>query len=217
MFLEANRHYSIADRIILHLDHALRTISGNSLTTDRINPAFNIPEPDLKVCEKQNTLGLMRVNHAGEIAAQGLYQGQSLTAHNYLIKQAMEQSAREENDHLCWCRTRLQELGGHPSYLTPVWYMGSLLLGMMAGAIGDKWSLSFLEETEKQVTEHLEGHQQRLSEKDLKTAKIIAQMRIDEANHADKAREAGAVPLPAFIKRGMQTFAKIMTISAYYI
>ena len=217
MFLDDERHYSLLDKAIAHFDHALRTIAGKPLTTDRPHPAEDTPEAELSVTEKKHVAGLMRVNHAGEVSAQGLYQGQSLTARDANIRQNMAESAKEENDHLAWCENRLHELGSHKSVLAPVWYTGSLLIGMIAGLAGDKWSLGFVEETEQQVTNHLENHETRLPDQDQKTAKIIAQMKLDEAEHAAKANQAGAEELPYAIKSLMQAVSKVMTSTAYYI
>lgn len=217
MFLEANRRYTLADHAVAHFDHALRTLLGKPLVTERQYPAADIDEPSLTSEEKSEIAGLMRVNHSGEVAAQGLYQGQALTAKNSAVKVAMEHSAREENDHLAWCQRRLAELQGRRSYLDPVWFTGSLLIGMIAGLAGDQWSLGFVEETEQQVTAHLSGHEERLPKHDLKTTKIIQQMKLDEATHADSANSAGAEALPFFIKKIMQFTAKIMTSAAYYI
>jgi len=171
----------------------------------------------LTSAEKRHIAGLMRVNQAGEVAAQGLYQGQALAAKNLSIKQAMQRSAHEENDHLNWCQNRLKELDSHTSCLNLVWYTGSLLIGIIAGLVGDQWSLGFVEETELQVTQHLMNHQQRLPAHDLKTAKILQQMQIDEAAHADKAKSEGGEELPLAIKKIMQLFSKVMTSTAYYI
>ena len=217
MFLEANREYSVFDKMISHFDHALRTVVGKPLVTTRQNPAQNVPVSELNTKEKQQVAGLMRVNHAGEVAAQGLYQGHMLTARTDKTRVDMEQSAQEENDHLAWCEARLEELDSHKSYLSPAWYAGSLLIGMAAGLAGDKWSLGFVEETEQQVTDHLERHQEQLPEQDLKTAAIINQMKIDETQHAEKANQAGAQALPEVIRKLMQITAKIMTSTAYHV
>lgn len=217
MFLEQNRSYSLIDCTIAHIDHGLRTLFGKPLTTKRPSPGKEISETELSLAERRQVLALMRVNHSGEVAAQGLYQGQALTCRDPLINSTLEQSAQEENDHLVWCKDRLQELGGQTSFLNPIWYLGSLCIGMLAGMAGDTWSLGFVEETEHQVTLHLSSHEQRLPAHDQKTASILAQMKIDEANHADKARYAGAYELPTGVKYLMQLTAKIMTSTAYYI
>lgn len=217
MFLESNRQYSLVDRLISHGDHILRTICGKPLVTERANPAANVEDTELTPVEKRHVTGLMRVNHAGEVAAQGLYQGQAITARDSIIRDTMQRSAQEENDHLAWCQTRIEELAGHTSYLNPAWYIGSLLMGMAAGLAGDKWSLGFVEETEHQVTKHLHEHEQQLPPHDQKTAKIVAQMKLDEATHADKANHAGAETLPSVVKKLMSLTAKVMTSTAYYV
>jgi len=159
----------------------------------------------------------MRVNHAGEVCAQALYQGQALTAKQESTRIQMEQAAREENDHLVWCRQRIRELGGHTSLLNPVWYTGSLALGAASGVIGDKWSLGFLAETEHQVVKHLDGHLQRLPANDNRSRAILEQMKEDEAKHKATALSAGGAVLPAAISKLMTLASRIMTFTAYRI
>ena len=159
----------------------------------------------------------MRVNHSGEICAQALYQGQALTARNPAAKAALEQAALEETEHLSWCETRIHELGSHTSYLNPLWYGGSLAIGALAGALGDKWNLGFLAETEHQVERHLKSHLARLPEVDLKSRAVVEQMQVDEARHAATALEQGGVALPLPIKQGMQLTSKLMTRAAYWV
>lgn len=158
----------------------------------------------------------MRVNHAGEIAAQALYQGQSITARNAATRENMQKSADEEMDHLAWCHDRLQELNSHTSVLAPFWYVGSLCIGAVAGIAGDKWSLGFVAETEHQVMKHLDSHLQKIPAKDKKSRQIIQQMHEDEASHADAAIAAGAVDLPKGIKTLMGLMSKVMTRTAYW-
>ena len=157
---------------------------------------------------------LMRVNHAGEVCAQALYQGQALTARSARVRKAMEQASDEENDHLAWCQARLDELGEHTSRLTPVWFVGSFAMGSLAGVFGDPWSLGFLAETERQVVRHLEDHLQRLPPGDSRSRRILEQMRIDEGRHAHRALGAGGRELPESIKRSMAGTARIMTTAA---
>ena len=157
----------------------------------------------------------MRVNHVGEVCAQALYQGQALTSRNPEQRRVLEQAAREEEDHLAWSADRIGELGGRTSVLNPLWYAGSLALGAAAGALGDRWSLGFLAETERQVERHLEGHLSQLAPEDRKTRAVVAAMRDDEAKHRATAVALGAAELPQPVKRGMQAMAKLMTTVAY--
>ena len=159
----------------------------------------------------------MRVNHSGEVAAQALYQGQAFTARLEDVREQMQEAAAEEIDHLAWCEDRLSELGAQPSILNPVWYAGSFAIGALAGLAGDRWSLGFVEETEKQVVEHLQEHLNKLPENDVRTRSIIEQMQVDEAEHGDIAKQAGAAELPAPIKAIMKLSSKIMTKSSFWI
>jgi len=213
-----NRQYTAFDNLMLQLDNALRTLSGHTVTTERPNPAQDIPETtNASPAAVSESARLMRVNHAGEVAAQGLYQGQALTARLTEVRSQMQRAAEEENDHLHWCRGRCEQLGSHTSYLDPMWYLGSLAIGAVAGAIGDKWSLGFVAETERQVVEHLEGHLQRIAQDDLKSRAILEQMKIDEAQHATHAVAAGGAELPTFIKRAMRHASRVMTKTSYWV
>jgi ubiquinone biosynthesis monooxygenase Coq7 len=167
--------------------------------------------------EKSHAAGLMRVNHAGEIAAQGLYQGHAAVVRDPRIEQQMLIAAEEELDHLGWCEERLGELGSHPSKLRPFWYAGAWAIGAVSGILGDKWSLGFIEETERQVSEHLTGHLERLPEGDAKSRAIVEQMRDEEELHGASARDAGAAELPRPVRRLMRLTAKVMTGTAYWI
>ena len=211
------KKFSKIDKIILHFDSGLRTLWGQSLGTHRPDPAQSLEEVKLTSVEQQLSARLMRVNHAGEIAAQALYQGQALTASRIDIRDKLQQSALEENDHLLWCQNRLQELNSHVSWLNPIWYPGSLMIGAVAGLAGDKWSLGFLAETERQVVKHLENHLQRLPASDHKSRAILKQMQIDEAHHAAIAVKAGAVALPRPVRWLMKQTAKIMTRTAFWV
>ena len=211
------RHYTEADRLIANFDQALRTLFGRPQTTGRPNPADAEPEAELDESERTLAARLMRINHTGEVCAQALYQGQALTARLEDVRESMERAAREENDHLAWCEQRVQELGSHTSYLNPAFYLASFGLGAAAGAIGDKWSLGFVAETERQVIEHLEGHLQKLPPQDRKSRAILEQMKIDEAHHGDTARRAGGVPLPAPVRGLMKLASKVMTGSTYWL
>ncbi len=198
-------------------DQALRTVFGEPAGSGRPDPARDFADGELTATGKARSLNLMRVNHAGEVCAQALYQGQALTARREETRQHMDQAAAEENDHLSWCRHRIHELGGHTSLLNPVWYTGSLAIGAVTGLLGDKWSLGFLAETEQQVVKHLEGHLQRLPEGDEKSRAILEQMKLDEAQHRTTALDAGGTQLPDSVKKLMSLASRIMTTTAYRI
>ena len=161
----SDRDFSIADRLLIGADRALRTMLSPSTAT-RKSPGESEPNTELKDADRCLAARLMRVNHAGEVAAQALYHGQALTARSDDVRQAMEHAAKEENDHLVWCRERVAELGSRTSVLDPIWYAGSFTLGALAGLAGDRWSLGFIAETERQVVEHLEGHLEKLPKQD---------------------------------------------------
>lgn len=212
------RHYSFFDTLLITANDALQTVFGNAVAHDRPNPAAASSQDDaLNDAEKRHAAGLMRVNHAGEIAAQALYHGQALTARSPVVQQKMASAAREENDHLAWCNERLVELDSHRSLLTPAWYAGSFAIGALAGAAGDKWSLGFVVETERQVIRHLDGHLQKLPAQDVRSRAILCQMRNDEAQHATMALAAGAAELPFPVKTLMATVSKVMTTTAYWV
>ena len=211
------RHYSPFDQLIISADTALRTLLGEPMVTERDYPANNISDAEFSVQEKKHITGLMRVNHSGEVSAQALYQGQSLTSGNREIKEKLQQAALEENDHLAWTSNRIDELGGHTSFLNPLWYGGSFAIGAFAGAIGDKWNLGFLAETEHQVVEHLESHLNKLPGGDLRSRAILEQMKTDEQKHATTAIEQGAAELPPPVKKLMAAMSKVMTGTTYYL
>lgn len=212
-----DRNYSTLDRLLDVVDTGLRTVFSTPPMGERGNPADTVEEAELSDAEKDLAGRLMRINHAGEVAAQGLYTGQALTAHLPDVREKMEQAAEEENDHLNWCATRVKEMGTHTSYLDPIWYAGSVTIGALAGLAGDKWSLGFVAETEKQVVAHLDSHLAQVDEKDKKTRAILAQMKDDEGKHATVALEAGGASLPAPIQSFMKLTSKIMTRSVYWI
>ena len=201
------------DVVVLAFDRALRTLSG-SAQARRPNPAANLAAPNLSDDERKVSISLMRVNHAGEVAAQALYQGQGLTARTHEIKSKLSHAADEELDHLAWTRQRLTELGGRPSLLDPLWYVGAFAVGAVAGAIGDKVSLGFLEATEEQVEAHLDTHLNRLPPEDAASRAIVAQMKQDEAQHAQTARALGAETLPRSLQALMRASARVMTTTA---
>lgn len=211
------QHLRPLDQLIINFDHGLRTLFGEPLNTKRANPTKTLPDTELTETEKLFSARLMRVNHAGEVSAQALYQAQALTARTEAVRDRMKQSAFEENDHLRWCKNRIHELNGHVSFLNPLWYTGSFAIGTIAGAVGDKWSLGFVAETERQVVKHLEGHLQRLPTNDLKSKAILEQMKEDEAHHASVAMQSGAVELPKPVGWLMGRVAKMMTKTAFWI
>ena len=215
----SGRQYNLLDKMIIGFDQGLGTLVGQFAVraSGRQNPAEAVPNGVLSDAERRLSAGLMRVNHAGEVSAQALYQGQGLIARDPRIRQSMQQSAEQEIDHLNWCQTRIEELGGHTSILNPLWFAGSFTIGTFAGLLGDKWSLGFIAETEQQVVKHLRGHLQRLPTGDLKSREIIAQMQEDEGHHATVALEAGARLLPESVKRVMQLCSKLMTTTAYWL
>ena len=212
-----DRNITVFDRIIGQLDQALHTVFGPPPPAGRSNPAAPKSDPSLSAAERELSGRLMRINHVGEICAQALYQGQAMTARLPAVRGKMEQAAQEENDHLAWTGQRIRELGTHVSYLNPLWYTGAFTIGAVAGAIGDKWSLGFVAETEKQVVEHLSEHLQQLPTADEKSRAILEQMRNDESHHATVAIESGAATLPEPVRQLMQVASKIMTRTAYWV
>lgn len=204
------------DKLITEFDKGLRTVFAPAHSV-RPQPDRGCAETPLSEPEKKQAAALMRVNHSGEICAQALYNGQALTARNPATEAALRQASEEETEHLAWCEKRIGELGSHKSLLNPVWYAGSFALGALAGALGDKWNLGFLAETEKQVGKHIESHLARLPVQDEKSRAILEQMKIDEARHATTALEHGGVELPPPVKLAMQLSSKIMTNTTYWI
>ncbi len=207
------------DRLVSLFDHALKNATGCPPCAGRPSPTpVSDPGKDLeKGADRRHAAGLMRVNHAGEIAAQALYHGQALVAHDPNVREFLLQAAREEGDHLVWCAQRLQELGSRPSLLGPVWYVGSALIGAAAGLAGDAISLGFIAETERQVEGHIDHHLERLPGSDHRSRVILKQMKADEMAHRDHAIERGGAPLNAATRGLMRGTAKIMTKSAYWI
>jgi len=207
----------LIDRFIMEFDTALRSVAGGA-HAHRPTPGSDAQSTSLlDAKEREHAAGLMRINHVGEVCAQALYQSQKLVARNPEIQQMLEHSGQEEMDHLAWCETRLQELGSHTSYLNPIWYAGSFAIGLVAGLAGDKWSLGFVAETEKQVENHLESHLEKLPAEDQRSRAIVDQMRIDEIDHGQAAISAGGADLPELVKRLMQAISKVMTTTAYKI
>ncbi len=208
---------SLTDSLIIEFDTALRSVLGGASAHRSTPGADTYCESILNATEHKHAAGLMRVNHVGEVCAQALYQSQKLVARNLKIQVMLNHSAQEEMDHLAWCEIRLQELGSRTSYLNPIWYAGSFMIGLVAGLAGDKWSLGYDAETEKQVESHLECHLKELPVKDHRSRAIVDQMRVDEIKHGQSARAAGGVGLPEPIKKAMQVLSKVMTSIAYKI
>jgi ubiquinone biosynthesis monooxygenase Coq7 len=205
------------DKLLIQADKALRTLAPGAPCCERPTPAKNLNEGNLSNGEAKHAAALMRVNHAGEVCAQALYQGQALTAKLPHIRQEMEHAAAEEIDHLAWCDQRIEDLGGHTSVLNPIWYGMSFGLGAVAGLIGDRVSLGFVAAIEDQVCEHLEEHLLELPEQDSKSRAVVEQMLIDEAQHSNMAIAAGGIAFPKPIKAGMSLVSKAMTKSSYYL
>lgn len=207
------------DTLLGEIDTAIRTLfPPQKRGSSRVIPGKQIENiPPLTSAEKKHIAGLMRVNHTGEVCAQALYQGQALTARLPEVRSQMAEAAAEEIDHLAWCEQRLRELNSQPSYLNTFWYISSLMIGAVAGLAGDRWSLGFVAETEKQVSTHLQNHLENISERDLKTKAILESMQADEMRHAETAREAGAADLPGPIKTLMGMASKLMTKTSYYL
>ncbi|HEY1772542.1 MAG TPA: 2-polyprenyl-3-methyl-6-methoxy-1,4-benzoquinone monooxygenase [Gammaproteobacteria bacterium] len=207
------------DRVLSELEHALRTSTGGGVrAAARPSPAATLPKDEaLDEATRAEAARLMRVNHAGEIAAQALYQGQAFMARDPQVREAMAKSSDEETDHLAWCEQRLQELDGSVSKLDPLWYAGSFAIGALAGLAGDALSLGFVGETERQVVEHLQGHLEKLPEADARSRAILEQMKSDEARHGAAAERAGGEPMPAPVRGIMRIMSKVMTTTAYWI
>lgn len=204
------------DQVITSADNALRTLAG-AVHAARPNPGDNTPEAALDDVERRLTASLMRVNHVGEVCAQALYQAQAITASDPALREQMAQAAREEIDHLAWTQQRLDEVGGRASLLNPLWYAGAFALGLVAGRFGDRVSLGFVVETERQVEKHLAGHLDRLPAADARSRAIVEQMKEDEAQHAAGAEQAGGMPLPLPVRWAMRGAAKVMTVTAHRI
>lgn len=205
------------DRLIIEFDTALRCVAGGANSQRPIPGSELVSKTVLDAPERKHAAGLMRVNHVGEVCAQALYQSQKLLARNPQIQEMLNDSGQEEMDHLAWCETRLQELGSHTSYFNPFWYAGSFAIGLAAGLAGDKWSLGFVAETEKQVENHLASHLETLPLEDHRSRAIVDQMRIDEIEHGQAAVESGGAQLPEPVQKIMQMMSKVMTSTAYKI
>lgn len=211
-----DREYSGIDRLLMRAQRALEQAVPPPADPARPNPAGAAQDGPLDAAARRHAAGLMRVNHAGEVAAQALYRGHAAVAQSESVKAHMLAAAEEERDHLHWCEQRLAELGEKPSALDPLWYAGSFAIGAAAGLAGDRWSLGFVEETEKQVSEHLTGHLDTLPPEDRRSRAVIQAMRADEERHGAEAAAAGAQPLPGPIQSLMRAVARVMTRTAYW-
>ena len=210
------------DRWLCGVETALRTLSGGA-RAQRPSPAEAASSAsggaagELTRRERRHAAGLMRVDHVGEVCAQALYQAQALASPDPATRARMVEAAQEEIDHLAWTHERLGQLGDRPSLLNPIWYAGAFALGLLAGRFGDRASLGFVVETERQVEQHLAGHLERLPQADLASRAIVAQMQADEARHATWAESAGGMPLPRPVRAAMRAAAKVMTTTAYFV
>ena len=204
------------DRLIIPLDRALRTLFAPAPAV-RPTPGGELDQPELGDAERVRSAQMMRINHTGEVCAQALYAGQMLVARDPAVRAMLERAAREETEHLAWTEGRLQELGSRKSLLNPLFYAGSYVLGAGAGLLGDRWSLGFLVETERQVEQHLDGHLDRMAENDGKSRAIVEQMRDDEVGHASSAQQLGGIDLPLPVRLGMRVAAKVMTTTTRWV
>ena len=213
------RKLSWLDKVLVEADQALRTVYATAPTTERPYPAANLTETTLLNAEERKQIGrLMRINHTGEISAQGLYRGQALTTKREDIRSQMERAAQEENDHLNWTAKRLAVLDTHQSVLNPLFYWGSFTIGAVAGKVGDQWSLGFVKETEDQVIRHLDEHLTQMPCHAEQDRAVLQQMKIDEAHHGELAQRSGGARLPWPIRKlVMPLMSKVMTKSTYYI
>lgn len=204
------------DRMILDVDKALRVVSGVAGAT-RESPATGMAEAQMSDAEKRHAAGLMRINHVGEVCAQALYDAQGRFSRSEAVREQFAHASIEEEDHLAWTRQRLGELGSHISFLNPFWYAGSYVLGTLAAKAGDPYNLGFVSETERQVEKHLVSHLDQLPAQDAKSRAIVDQMRIDEIQHGQAARDLGGVEMPVPVKVAMQGMSKVMTTVAYFV
>lgn len=212
-----NRNLSAIDRLLAGANDALRTIAAPAGQATRPSPASAVAAGELNATQRSHAAGLMRVNHAGEVAAQALYKGHAAVARDSAVEAQMQQAADEEFDHLAWCEERINELGEDVSKLSPFWYAGAYAIGAASGVLGDKWSLGFIAETERQVCAHLDSHLESLPPEDAKSRAIVEQMRDEEEEHGENAKDAGAADLPAPVKHLMRMTAKVMTKTAYWV
>jgi len=215
--MSSKRPYSLLDNVLIQADKTLRTIAGRSSHSARPSPSKDVANQTLEESQAKHVAGLMRINHTGEVCAQALYKGQALTARLPGVRDEMQVAADEEEDHLAWCQLRINELNSHTSLLNPLFYAASFGIGALAGVAGDKWSLGFVAETERQVCKHLDSHLNQLPAEDIKSRVILEQMRIDEEKHAAGATQAGGRELPFPMKKAMTLMSKVMTKTTYHI
>jgi ubiquinone biosynthesis monooxygenase Coq7 len=215
MQISSGRRFDL-DPCISHFDRVVRVLFGEPAAR-RPSPAEGSAEDNLDPALRRHAAALMRVNHCGEVCAQALYQGQAAASSSEVIRRALDKAAGEESDHLAWSAGRARELGGRLSVLNPLWYAGSFALGYVAGRLGDEWNLGFLAETERQVEEHLQGHMERLGDRDSRTRAIVEGMQREEAEHRRTAERLGARELPAVARRAMRLAARVMTTLSYRI
>lgn len=202
------------DQAIVHFDRALRTVFAPAHSV-RPRPGEELAEADMDAAERAHAAALMRVNHVGEICAQALYQGQAIMSRDASIREALQQAADEETEHLAWTEQRIAELGGRKSLFNPLWYGGALAIGLAAGRFGEGWNLGFLAETERQVEQHLNSHLDLLPPQDERSRAIVEQMKIDEIAHAETAIELGGQELPRPVKGLMKLASRVMTTLSY--
>ncbi|WP_341920431.1 2-polyprenyl-3-methyl-6-methoxy-1,4-benzoquinone monooxygenase [Hydrocarboniphaga effusa] len=215
--MSSSRQYSPADRLLIGFQQRFSGFARPGSVAARPSPADEAPDAELDANERRHAAGLMRINHAGEIAAQALYHGQALVSRDPTIRAHLLDAADEERAHLQWCEQRLAELGDRPSLLQPLWYAGSFAIGAAAGVAGDRWSLGFVEETEKQVSEHLDDHLRELPAQDERSRAVLQTMRADEQRHGQEAAQLGAQPLPAPVRGVMRRVAAFMKAAAYRV
>ena len=213
--MTTKRGFSPIDRMIIGFGETLNTLFATPRASRPL--PTNSADVELSTEERKKSAAYMRVNHVGEVCAQALYQSQALTASEPSVREQMRQAANEEVDHLAWCEQRLDELGARKSLLNPLWYSGAFAIGTIAGIAGDKWNLGFVAETEKQVVDHLESHLSSLPENDTRSREVVAQMKLDEAAHAEMAKNAGAAPLPEPVSKLMRLSSEVMTRTAHWI
>ncbi len=211
------RRYSFMDQLCIQAELLLHASSQTYASGSRANPADDAVESPLSDTERTHIARLMRINHSGEVCAQALYLGQALAARDPHTRETLNQAALEEGDHLLWCQARLRDLSGHTSYLNPLWYMGSLMIGVVAASFGDPISLGFIVETEKQVERHLAGHLAQLPPHDAKTRAILTQMHQDEITHGEHAQSSGAAPLPEWVQTTMHCTSQVMVAGAKWV
>jgi len=213
-----DRQYSLFDRLAAAADRALRTVAA-APTASRPCPLPGEAgsEKRLSDAERREAAALMRVNHVGEVCAQALYDAQALAARDPALRSLFERAAREETDHLAWTQSRIEQLGGRTSVLNPLWYGGAFAIGLLAARAGDRISLGFMAETERQVEQHLDSHLERLPAEDRRSRAVVEQMKHDEVVHAEAATALGGATLPLPARLAMKVAAKVMTTTAHYL